>query len=347
MERALFDPQEGYYEGSPDTTGAHGDFATSVSVGPLFGELLAADLAARLEALEDETVRIVEAGAHDGRLAADILDALARNHPATLRRLTYTLLEPSPRRRAWQAATLRQAPMAPEWITDWSAWEPRAVAGVIFSNELLDAFPVHRLGWSAREQRWFEWGVDWQDDTRAFRWVRLPLTEGVSVHPLAPDLPPELRAILPDGFALERCPSAVAWWGAAADALRSGWLLTLDYGLEELDFFAPHRPEGTLRGYWRHRLVTDVLARPGQQDLTAHVNFTALRRAGEARGLRTEQFITQERFLVQVAQRRQRECPSWIDWTPARTRQFQTLVHPQHMGQAFRVLVQRRLSHDP
>ncbi len=116
--------------------------------------------------------------------------------------------------------------------------------------------------------------------------------------------------------------------------------MTLDYGLSAGEFFAPHRRDGTVRGYHQHQLASDLLASPGQQDLTAHVNFSAVELVGKAAGLATESFRTQGEFLTRVLK----------DFWPLETRpltaeqvrQFQTLTHPQHLGRSFRVLAQSR-----
>jgi SAM-dependent MidA family methyltransferase len=105
--------------------------------------------------------------------------------------------------------------------------------------------------------------------------------------------------------------------------------------------FLPSRKNGTLRAFFQHRFADDVLANPGQQDLTAHVNFSAIQRAGEEAGLKTEAFSTQAKFLTQIMERTLRD-KSFGEWTPARGRQFQTLTHPEHLGRSFQVLVQSR-----
>ena len=146
--------------------------------------------------------------------------------------------------------------------------------------------------------------------------------------------------MLPDGFTVETSPAAEAWWTQAARSLRQGYLVAFDYGLTEDERFAPHRAEGTLRAYSQHQLRPDVLAQPGQQDLTAHVNFTRVQAAGEAAGLRTEAFREQGRFLAEVARRWwARAGPPW---SAQQVRQFQTLTHPGFLGMSFQVLAQAR-----
>ena len=159
---------------------------------------------------------------------------------------------------------------------------------------------------------------------------------------VAPQLSAELVAVLPDGFSTEVCPLANRWWRNAARWLRHGRLLSIDYGLTEEEFFAPHRAQGTLRAYSRHHLAHDLLAQPGEQDLTAHVNFSALQQTGEQTGLETEGLSTQSQFLMPIFALAQKGDNELGELTSERARQFQTLTHPEHLGRSFRVLVQRR-----
>lgn len=338
MELALYCPLCGYYEKKEDTPGKRGDFYTSVSVGPLFGELLAFQFATWLEAVTSRTpaeFKLIEAGAHDGRLAADILDWLQRQRPKLFARVEYRILEPSPQRQAWQQETLQHFTGRVNWFDKLPPGSSSSNC-IIFSNELLDAFPVHRIGWDAKDANWFEWGVALEDDR--FGWARLPLPASVS----APLVSPEILTALPDGFTTETCPGAEAWWCETATWLRHGKLLTFDYGLSAEEFFSPHRANGTLRAYRQHQLTDDLLANPGEQDLTAHVNFTAIQAAGEAAGLKHESLVSQAQFLTGVAKNVWAENSGFGEWTREHTRQFQTLTHPQHLGRAFRVLVQSR-----
>jgi SAM-dependent MidA family methyltransferase len=152
----------------------------------------------------------------------------------------------------------------------------------------------------------------------------------------------ELLDVLPEGFTVEISPAAEQWWREAASVLDRGRLITLDYGLTADEFFAPERTEGTARAYFHHQSSRDLLAQAGEQDITAHVNFTAIQTAGEAAGLRTDAFLTQAQFLTAIAARIWKGGTSFGEWTPERTRQFQTLTHPEHLGRPFRVLVQSR-----
>ena len=332
MGLALYHPQHGYYSRARGQSGARGDFITSVSVGSMFGELLAFQFARWFEA-EREPVskfQIVESGAHDGQLAFDILEALEDQESALSPHIEYWIVEPSPNRRAAQQVRLARFQNI-QWFETLQEIQHR-VRGVIFSNELLDALPVHPFAWNASARRWEEMAVTLRGEQ--FVWTRLTHT-----NPAHPQLPSALLNVLPDGYVVELCPAATSWWREAAAALVSGKLMTIDYGgvLEEL--LSPARNTGTLRAYSGHRVGADVLANPGEQDITAHVNFTEIINAGEAAGLKTELLTTQSQFLTEIA----RELWKGNDsLPPQKVRQFQTLTHPEHLGRPFKVLVQSR-----
>lgn len=310
--------------------GRDGDFYTNVSVGSLFGELLAFQFAEWLEEMqpEEHETRIVEAGAHNGQLAHDVLSWLMENRPQLLAKLKYVLVEPSSRRREWQQRMLGKFSNV-HWLPKL---ENSPVRGIIFSNELLDAMPVHRFGWDAKGKKWFEWGVALDGDELI--WARVP-------DPPAAICPPQLETILPDGYTIEINSAAENWWRVAADLLSAGKLLTIDYGLTETELFSPARHSGTLRSYRSHRFGDNVLSSPGEQDITAHVNFSAIQAIGEKAGLKTEGLFSQPQFLVRIVERMTKANPA-LAWTSSRVRQLQTLTHPEHLGHAFRVLIQSR-----
>ncbi|MHB1307321.1 MAG: class I SAM-dependent methyltransferase [Limisphaerales bacterium] len=339
MELALYHPDGGYYERDEPVTGRRGDFATNVSVGTVFGELLGFGFARWIETLGPGPCQLVEAGAHDGRLAGDILHHLDRHEAALRDRLEYVLVEPSRRRRAWQERQLADFGSRIRWVDDLAPLVREGVKGVIFSNELLDAMPLRLFAWDRGQGGWCECGVGLEADR--FVWSRLR-AEGTALA--RPDsVPDELLAVLPDGYVVEECPAATAWWAKAATALKRGWLLTFDYGLTQGERLIPERTAGTLRGYSKHRAVGEVLTSPGEQDLTAHVDFTALQAAGERVGLETDGLWSQGTFLTRLLADLETGTPErFPEWTPARRRQFLTLTHPQHFGRAFRVLVQHR-----
>jgi SAM-dependent MidA family methyltransferase len=339
MELALYRPGLGYYETLRHSPGRRGDFYTSVSIGELFGELLAFQFAEWLEELRiaDCGLRIVEAGAHDGKLAGDILKWLQSNRPKLFEQIEYGIIEPSARRAECQRETLKQFAPRVRWFSDFQAMvgrdsvEPK-FHGIIFSNELLDAFPVQRFGWDAENKKWFEWGVAVDGDK--FAWAKIPNSQSMIRNR-------QIEAVLPDGYIIETSPAAENWWREAAGVLERGKLMAIDYGYADDEMFSPARARGTLRAYIRHLVTHDLLTSPGERDLTAHVNFSAIRKAGEDAGLITEYFNSQTRFLVEILATAAKNN-SFGEWNAKQTRQFQTLTHPEHLGRAFNVLVQTR-----
>jgi len=344
MELALYCPDCGYYEREKDIIGKRGDYYTSVSAGELFGELLAFQFAEWREKAE-ESWRIVELGAHDGRLAADVLAWLRNKRPRIFNALEYWIIEPSAKRKAWQAETLSEFGERVQWSSSLSRESLRSsgIEGVIFSNELFDAQPVHRLAWDAKKLEWFEWGVTLRSEE--FAWQALPQDRRIAdtlVRAEFGELPKELLDVLPDGFVMEVSSMMRQRYLEAAQILRKGKLVTIDYGLATEEILAPERMNGTLRGYYQQGLSGDVLSRPGLQDITAHVNFSALQVAGESIGLQTETFSWQNQFLTGIAARRWNKNGTSDEWPAQKIRQFQTLTHPEQMGRKFRVLVQSR-----
>ncbi len=221
MELALYCPELGFYDRFPHRIGRTGDFITSVSVGPLFGRLLAFRFSRWLDHLQLRSSRaqLVEAGAHDGQLALDILTWLGAHDPKQLSRLQYVIIEPSSNRQAWQRAKLLDFEQNVSWIRAWGDVAPGTFRGILFSNELLDAFPAHRFAWDACDRRWFEYGVTLREE----RLVWCPLAQSSALK-FTPQLPETLGAILPEGFTIDVVPAARRWWWDAAAALAQGYL---------------------------------------------------------------------------------------------------------------------------
>ena len=201
--------------------------------------------------------QILEGGAHDGRLAADILRWLKGCRPEFYSAVAYWILEPSARRRESQESTLAEFRAKVRWFETWDQVPAEGVHGVIFANELLDALPAHRFGWDAAKREWFEWGV--RVDGSDIVWARMEFKIQNSILKMGETrgelstLPPRsalrvphgstelaevsaLEGVLPDGFTTESCPAASEWWGRAAQTLKMGKLLTFDYGLRPNNF---------------------------------------------------------------------------------------------------------------
>ena len=339
MEAALYSPEHGYYTSGRARIGRKGDFFTSVSVGAAFGGLLARqfeEIATRLaDGAGQGRFRVVEQGAHDGQLAADILAAARDDFPALYARLEYVIVAPDAFGARAPHEALREHDAKVRWVG--SLAELPAEDGVVFGNELLDAFPVHRVRRVGGE--WREGFVVGSAGGGAFTWDWRP----VSSPRLAEELP-RLPSALPDGAIVELNPDAVDWVREAARALDRGAVVIVDYGFETREEAAVPREEGTLRAYAGHRPAVDPLDNPGLADLTAHVDFPRLIEEGLAAGLDALGFDDQHHFLTNVALPWLRAIESGAASAPPPAqmqtflRQFKTLTHPGIMGRAFKVL---------
>jgi SAM-dependent MidA family methyltransferase len=343
MEMALYHPDYGYYVSDLSAVGKSGDFVTSVSCGDVFGSLLCErflDWSSESSEFERDGSRWIEVGAHNGQLAKDILSYCREARPDRYRNVQYEIIEPSQTRMAAQMDLLADHLPRIRWRRSWNEYSPRSVRGVIFSNELLDSFPVDRISWNAAQKTWFLWSVTFMNGELA--WIKTPLSCSLRRQEFIDSVPEELLTHLPDGFTTELGTAACDWWRDAANRLDRGRLLAIDYGLRREDFFAPHRHEGTLRAYSQHRQNTDLLQNPGKQDLTSHVNFSAIESTGESVGLTSVGLESQESFLTKILQRLVKRTPDSSFLDPKRIRQLQSLIHPSHFGRSFSVLVQKR-----
>ena len=344
MALALYHPSDGYYSQCFERVGPEGDFITSVSSSELFGQLLAERVRSSLvdrELSAPGGLELVEAGAHDGRLARDILSYFAQFYPREYEKLRYLVVEPLERRQSVQEKLLEPHLSVVSWTRSWESIPEHSINGCIFSNELLDAFPVERTFWHPPSGSWHPWRVETDSDT--FRWSQdLESPIPLDVRQLTDATPEPLRPHLPAGFTTEVHSAACQWWREAAKRLGKGYLIAFDYGLKQEEFFAPHRHEGTLRAYYKQRQSSDILARPGLQDITAHVNFSAIETAGQEAGLTTCELQSQEAFLMRTLQELITHQPKSPLLMPEKLKTFQTLAHPSHFGRSFSVLTQQR-----
>jgi len=327
MALALYDSEQGYYARSAFQVGRGGDFFTSVSVGCLFGELLARRfLAWWRSAGRPPRWRVVECGAHDGTLAADLLETLGRLEPEALAALEYVIPEPLPRLREAQRVKLER------W-QDRTRLEPDLsglagpLPGIVFGNELLDALPFHVVEW---QDGWQEKRVA-ADGLGGFTWEDRPIPQGPLAEALAP-----LGGGFPPGYRTEIRIGLQEFLAPLAGTLTDGMLLWIDYGFARPDLYHPDRTCGTLRTFSKHRAGEDPLAMPGEQDITAHVDFSAVAEISASLGCPPVCFRSQGSWLTSLARDWLAELegnpdPKWI-------RQFQTLTHPGQLGARFHVL---------
>lgn len=344
MEAALYHDTLGYYSDPARRIGRGGDFYTSVSVGPVFGELLAEFVAGVWEAAGRPSHWIVaEQGGHDGTLARDVLAALEGVNAGAAAATRWTFVEKRP---AWcerQRMTLFSGGQGARatWVGAPDELPPET--GLFLSNELVDALPVDLVRFLGGQ--WLEKRVGRDPGTGCFTWVEVPATEELRSAVDRLGLPHS------EGMVGEVRRGAERWAGGLYSVLPEGVVLTMDYGDLAEELYGPSRPEGTLRAYAGHRQDTEVLADPGKKDLTAHVDFSLLMRQGEAGGWQTRGYLDQSRFLISLAARpggwlsRQESAAMAGPRNPvsqAALRQFRTLTHPELMGRVFRVLIQAR-----
>ncbi|OYT72245.1 MAG: SAM-dependent methyltransferase [Chloracidobacterium sp. CP2_5A] len=335
MALALYDPRHGYYATASDRIGRRGDFYTASSVSNHFGRLLARQAQAIWQALgQPPDFAIAECGAGAGDLAADLLAELRVIAPDCFRRARYVICETSAAMRAAQAARLSAFAAMVAW-SELDALATAPITGLIFSNELIDALPVHLL--ACRGGRWREGLVTVGNGRLQLVWE-------------APTRPQDFADYLAKGeLALgegEQCEialDAADWLAKAAAALGRGYLVTIDYG--DTGDHLSGRPAGTLRCFARHRVSEDVFANLGQQDITADANFSALINYGTTYGLRAIQLARQADYLLQLGLLDLLQETVLAGETPEAVKARLALKHflvPGGFGDRFKVLAQAK-----
>jgi len=333
MDLALFHPRAGYYA-RLEAVGARGDFATSPSLSPSFGKLFARQFRQIWQAMgAPPRFDILELGPGAGQFAAAALAEIARDSRFK-KAVAYGLVERSASLRETQAERLAPWKDQVRWGETIAAIAPEGVRGVIVSNEFFDALPCHRLEQTSEGLR--EVAVAVEGDRLVERLV--PLTDArLEAEVEADGLP------LRPGQRIEVSLAAREAMTAIGEALAEGVVITVDYGDLAAQVYTPRRMGGTVRGYFRHMHVADPYARPGEQDLTYDVNFSALARAGEAAGLKPLGLRPQGEVLrslgldAEIAALRRGKSPLEADLASA---PLEKLADPRSMGEGFKVLFQ-------
>jgi SAM-dependent MidA family methyltransferase len=332
MELALYHPDTGYYARAAQRSGRAGDFFTSVDVGPLFGELLEVQVAEMVELLATDLVDLVEAAAGNGRLSADILRATRRRDPRLYDRIRLHLVEASAEARAAQVEVLGDTGNR---LASSSSHLPASFTGVLFANELLDALPVHQVVMTQDGLR--EIYVD--GSSGSLRTIEGP--------PSTPELSGYLNRVgiaLEPGWRGEINLRAVEWIRNAAARLRQGFIIVIDYGHEAGELYSVTHSGGTLTTFTRHVMAGSErsgdtpappawLEDPGERDITSHVDFTAVRLAGESVGLATLGFLDQTYFLMGLG------AGSLDAGDLKRRLALKTLLMPGGLGSTHKVLI--------
>lgn len=322
MAVALYDPEEGYYARPAGQVGRGGDFFTSVSAGPLFGRLLAEFIAQwHFETVPTGRWRVIEVGANDGSLAGDILSGLEALGLGG--GVEYVVIEPLP---ALAAALQKKCGERLRVVESAAALADDPLPSFVLGNEVLDALPFHVIESDGRV--WQEFGVVLEGED--FAWSPL----GPAADGLVKGIP-----VFPAGYRTEVRSNFADFLAPLAGVMDGGRMLWIDYGFPREDYYHESRTTGTLRTFSKHRAAENPLESPGEIDITAHVDFTAVREAIEALGGKMVLFERQGKFLTDCAR-------PWLLSMEGRTdadamkavRNFQTLTHPGQLGASFHVM---------
>lgn len=334
MRMALYTPGLGYYASSNTEIGKEGDFYTSPHLHPVFGALLGRQAEQMWEFMgRPAEFRIIEPGGGRGYLSKDMLDYLKNRE--IYKSITYTLVEPSPHMEKRQRTMLKEHLDKIRWAG--ALGEVKAKTGLVLSNEVLDALPVHV--------------VQMEDAPRevyvALEGGRIKETTGPLSDPAIEDYLEEFSIELRPGFRTEINLALRGWLREVSEALDEGFLLSIDYGYPARDYYSEERDRGTLLCYHRHTVNEDPYARIGEQDITAHVNFSALKKWGEEAGFKCVGFSRQGAFLVSLG----------IDGLMAdlygspdygtEVAKIKGLILPGAMGDTHKVMIQYRGKGEP
>jgi SAM-dependent MidA family methyltransferase len=294
MDLALYHPPHGYYLAAERRPGRGGDFLTAPEATPYFGITLARQIAEFWERLgRPDPFEIREYGAGIGGLAYDVIAGVSTATPEAAKVLRYRLVEINEHRLAQALAAFAEVGLAHVVTPETPGDDLAPITGVALANEVADALPVHRLVMRNGElrERFVVWRDGWFGEEEgppsdaAARAGAAILSERITVR---------------DGDALDVSPAASDWFAGVGRGLARGYAIVLDYGYPARELYRTHRLAGTVRGYHAHTVTDDPFVRVGAQDLTAHVDFTALERSGETVGLRFAGFTTQGAFLASL-----------------------------------------------
>lgn len=330
METALYWPDGGYYTGDSGVWGGSGDYVTNLDMGPVFSRLIAGQVHEMWTCLGSAPgFELIEAGAGRGWLSKGILRAIDASYPDLGRVIKGRLVE--------RNANLRQPPVDRiSWHADIKDLD-KGVKGCVLSNELIDSFPVHRVVRGATGLKEVYTGLDGSGFVDI---VAEPSTPALAGY--FRDLDVELAV----GQTAEVNLKALEWIAAASSLLDAGFVMTIDYGWPAVDLYAPERMRGTLRCHFRHTVSDNPYANTGSQDITAHIDFTALARAGARAGLDVTGFTTQKNFLIGagiIEELEDMTGPGPASPEKLRHNQFiKGLIMPGGMGDDFKVLIQHK-----
>jgi SAM-dependent MidA family methyltransferase len=326
MDLVLYAPEVGYYARTPDRIGSRGDFFTSPHLGVDFGEMLAIQLAEIWELLDrPQPFTVVEMGAGQGLLAKDILNYWQQKYPELM--ADYVIVETSAAMRRSQQQVLADQPV--RWV-EWTDLSPESITGCLFSNELIDALPVHQV--VIKDGVLQEIYVSIDSDNQLQEILAAPSTPQLLEYFEQAEIP---ILSYEDGYRTEVNLAAIDWLQTVSSKLNKGYLLSIDYGYTSQRYYNPQRSQGTLQCYYQHRYHSNPYINIGQQDLTAHVDFTSLIRQGNLLGLQELGFTKQGMFLMALGLVDRISQPESLE----RRQALHQLIEPMGLG-GFGVLLQ-------
>ncbi|MBH5316919.1 SAM-dependent methyltransferase [Paenibacillus sp. GSMTC-2017] len=339
MDICLYDEVYGYYRAGAIRVGKEGDFYTSSAVGNVMGEVIA-QYALTYSKEQNKRMLLGEWGAGTGTLSAAISSAGYRLNKDWEDRFHSVLIENHSGhvdavQNSFQKVGINKIPavLSSEQLVE-SANEWFTCPYLFIANELLDAFPVHRV--MKRGGKFFELGVAYSEG-EGFYYVQMELTNSCLSSWLERD-----GILLYEGQVTEICPRVVEWLNLLASLTSEGRLLLIDYGHEAEEYSAEHRMEGTLMTYSKHRASDSPFERPGEQDITAHVSFTFVRRSAEEAGFNVVYFDTQKQFLIDygaLSLLRDHDGKDPFSDTAKRNRAIRQLLLSDGMSESFKVMI--------
>src|SRR5574340_1167637 len=333
MSMALYDPEFGYYNTEPEKIGRAGDFYTSSHLHPVFGAVMGRQIFQMWDLMgRPEDFRIVEMGGGAGYFCKDLLDSLSASDKFSgfFRALRYTIIERSPALRNIQQAMLSAFSDKIEWLPALS--DCGRITGCIFSNELLDAFPVHLV---RMEESLREIYLDF-DEEKGLIEIEGDLSSE-DILPYFREFSVELRK----GYTTEVNLGIRDWLRQVDEVLEKGFILTIDYGYPAWDYYSEDRDRGTILCYHQHQINEKPYQNTGQQDITAHVNYSALKKWGEDLGIKTAGFCGQGVFMMSLGidEDIKQIAEGTGDYVFEIAR-IKKLILPQGMGESHKVMVQ-------
>jgi SAM-dependent MidA family methyltransferase len=324
MEMALYYPELGYYTSGKDKIGKKGDYYTSPNLTHIFGEMIGKQLEEMQYILNEKEFTIVEMGAGTGLLSLDIREYLKKN-PELYLNLDYCIVEKSP---AMQKEQRKRLGEKVRWCN--SIQELSWITGCVFSNELVDAFPVHQV---VMGEELMEVFVDYRD---GFIEVLKPASDEIKDYLI------ELDVVLPPGYRTEINLDAIKWIKEIGTSLEKGFVMTMDYGYPSSELYQEYRYSGTLMCYYKHTANDTPYQHIGEQDITAHINFSALDHWGRKNGLEYCGFTDQAHFLLGLGIGDYMEKLQESDAMKHYKKILLIKTLMLEMGETFKVLVQKK-----